>query len=406
MAGFFQEFLRGAAQGFINPDGAAYLRDYKHASKTFIPNAYANTPKFKWLFHVYFEINKSLITDNIGAVFPGNPNYGLMVKSISLPKFEMDITELNQYNRKRYIQNKIKYAPVNISFHDDNNNTIRNLWYTYYSYYYNDPSQPQNLNRGASPSVNAAALNATSSAANYAGTNIYSPNISENGAQNWGYAGEASTSTNAQAIAAPKAPFFSSISIFGFNQHNFAQYQLINPIIESFNHDTYSYAESSGTMENTMTVKYESVKYYEGALNGLKPDEIVSRFGEVESYDKTPSPISIPGSTRTILGQGGLVEATNGVLKDLANGNVLGAIQTAARTAQTFKTGSNVVSALKTEVLSEVNKAISSSRGNFNMPTPGSQNSTGSQTAAATNQAATNATPIPVPANSPITGPQ
>ena len=56
MAGFFQKLATDAAAGFF---GNEYLRDYTHAAKTFIPNAYQYAPKFKFLFHVYFEINTS-----------------------------------------------------------------------------------------------------------------------------------------------------------------------------------------------------------------------------------------------------------------------------------------------------------------------------------------------------------
>jgi hypothetical protein len=48
---------------------------------------------------------------------------------------------LNQYNRKRIVQKKIEYQPVQIEFHDDGGDLIRTLWYNYFSYYYKDPSQ-------------------------------------------------------------------------------------------------------------------------------------------------------------------------------------------------------------------------------------------------------------------------
>ncbi len=60
MAGFVQNLLTDAATSFFTNE---YLRDYQHASKTFRTNAYGYSPKFKFLFHVYFDINK----DYIGA---------------------------------------------------------------------------------------------------------------------------------------------------------------------------------------------------------------------------------------------------------------------------------------------------------------------------------------------------
>jgi hypothetical protein len=394
MAGFFQQVLQGAGNEFF---GNPYLKDYQHASKTFTTNAYANTPKFKWLFHVYFEINKTLLTDNQASVFPSDANHGILVKSIELPKFNIPLTELNQYNRKRYVQTKINYEPVRITFHDDNDDLIRHLWYTYYSYYYNDPSQPNQVASQGSTSQRdlvATALNKK---------NIYSSDISND--QNWGYLGEVSTTATAKSLSIAKAPFFKSISIFGFNQHNFSQYQLINPIIENFNHDTYNYYETTGIMENSMTVKYESVKYYSGALNGEKPGDIVNGFAEDGLYDKERSPIAKAGSTRSILGQGGLFDAVDGVVSDLANGNILGAIQTAGRSATTFKTGSNLVSAAKTELLAGVIGALSNpqtTRGLLNFPAVGATTGTGSQNANSTSPGNTTPIAISTSGNSPI----
>ena len=133
MAGFFQNLLTDAAGGFFGND---YLRDYTHASKTFRPNAYQYAPKFKFLFHVYFEINQSAYAVGL----PQGANFGLAVKTIKLPSYTFDTHTMNQYNRNRIVQTKIKYDPIDINFHDDNGNLIRNMWYNYYTYYYKDAS--------------------------------------------------------------------------------------------------------------------------------------------------------------------------------------------------------------------------------------------------------------------------
>ena len=145
MAGFFQPFLRGALDGFAD---SPYLRDFQQGSKIFTTNNYGNAPKFKWLFHVYFDINKYLIAStNIEKIFPSTTNYGILVKSIDLPKYTLAVQEMNQYNRKRYVQTKISYDPIRVVFHDDNANQIRQLWFNYFSYYYNDPNQPNSTIR-------------------------------------------------------------------------------------------------------------------------------------------------------------------------------------------------------------------------------------------------------------------
>ena len=39
-------------------------------------------------------------------------------------------------------------------------------------------------------------------------------------------------------------------------------------MITSWKHDQYDYAQGDGTMSNTVEIKYETVKYYSGAIGG------------------------------------------------------------------------------------------------------------------------------------------
>jgi len=392
MAGFFQKLATDAAGGFF---GNEYLRDYTHASKTFIPNAYQYAPKFKFLFHVYFEINTSAYSVGI----PQDANFGLAVKSVKLPTYTFETHQLNQYNRKRIVQTKIKYDPIDIAFHDDNGNLVRNMWYNYYTYYYKDASKPV-----VSISGQQAALIGTGSAnnTNYNSRNIYAPDIT--GDTDWGYIGETgdTPATNTQAAnGQTKVPFFKNITIFGFNQRNYVAYTLINPIITRFGHDTYNYSEGNGTMENTMTLDYETVKYFQGAMDGAMPSNTVPGFGMDAHFDKRLSPIARPGSQSTILGQGGLIDGifgseqrdangkiilgadgkpiynTTGFTQDLASQNYLGALQKAGATYNTLK-NMNIKQTLKSEITAGITNAIMNPVNNtgrnvlFNLPIFGS----------------------------------
>lgn len=346
-------FVEQATEAFFTSE---YLRDYTHASKTFRANSYSYAPKYKFLFHVYFDVNK----DYIGATnqWPTDQNFGLAVKTVQLPKYSFELQTMNQYNRKRIIQTKINYDPINITFHDDNANLIRRLWYTYYTYYYKDASQVD-TNMGVNVTTSSSSSTANSTKQDLNRRNIYDASIS--GSDDWGYIGETSNSqaTNAAAgLGISKAPFFKAINVYGFNQHNFVLYRLINPMIESFSHDTYDYSQANGIMENQMTVQYETVKYYEGAIDGRTPDQIVKGFGTEAHYDKTLSPISRPGSQATILGPGGLLSAAGGVLSDLQSGNIVGAIQKAGAAANTFKNPQAILKTAKAEALGAVNEAL------------------------------------------------
>ena len=393
MAGFFQNLLTDAAAGFFGND---YLRDYTHASKTFIPNAYQYAPKFKFLFHVYFEINQSAYAVGL----PQGANFGLAVKSIKLPSYSFDTHTMNQYNRKRIVQTKIKYDPIDINFHDDNGNLIRNMWYNYYTYYYKDASIPVASVSGRQARENGNGSTTSPNNTNYNTRNIYSQSIT--GDTNWGYIGETpdSPSTNIQAgNGQTKIPFFKNVTIYGFNSHQYVAYTLINPIINRFAHDTYNYAEGNGTMENTMTLDYETVKYFQGAIDGKKPSDIVAGFGLEANYDRRPSPITRPGSQSSILGQGGIIEGiigdgprdpvtgkllqvngedvytSTGFIQDLSgsNPNYLSAIQKAGATYNTLK-NINLKQAIRSEVTAGITNAIMNPTNNtgrnvlFNLP--------------------------------------
>lgn len=360
MSGLVQTLLTQSTQAFF---GNEYLRDFQHASKVFRPNNYAYSPKFKFLFHVYFDINTD-ISNNI-ANWPKDGDFGLAVKTVQLPKYSFELATLNQYNRKRVVQTKIKYDPVNITLHDDNANLIRQLWYSYYAYYYNDPNYPSNVVSTTTSSTSNVDLNKR---------NIYDKDISN--LTNWGYTGEplvkSSNTSTAVAGDGVKVPFFKSIRIYGFNQHNFVMYQLINPTIESFTHDTYNYAEGNGTMEHQMAIQYETVKYYDGAVDGKRPQDKIPGFGDAAHYDTTISPIAIPGSNSTILGQGGLVSAVGGFIDDVASGNFAGAAKIAGTTVQTFKNPQNILNIAKGEALNIAAGAVQNTpnRNNiFNFPT-------------------------------------
>ena len=344
MTGFVQNLLTDAVGAFFGSD---YLRDFNHAAKTFRTNSYQYAPKNKFLFHVYFDINPAAY--NIGIA--EGANYGLAVKTIKLPSYSMDMHQLNQYNRKRLVQTKIKYDPVDITFHDDAGTAsgplaggiIRKLWENYYRYYYNDSTKPA-VQLGTT-FLNSEEGNSNGPINNYNKRTQYTKLIT--GDADWGYKGETG------AASGVKVPFFKTINIFGFNQHKFVAYILVNPMITRFGHDTYSYADGAGTMENTMTIDYETVVYESGAIAGSSPDDIVKGFGTGDNYDRTVSPIAVPGSQNTITGQGGLVDAGNGFIDSLAAGNITGAIKiagTAINTAKNMNLSQTALSELTTGI--------------------------------------------------------
>jgi hypothetical protein len=285
----------------------ATMRDFKHANKIFVSNAYELAPKHSYLFHVAFDVNSTLSRlPNIEKI-----QLGMMVKTVSLPKYTIDVKTMNAYNRPNIIQNKIKYDPVNITFHDDSADVVRDFWYDYMSHYYRDSDY--------SPPI-------------YQQNTKYNERQSEH----WGYL-PAKYQSNGSVER-----ILNFIKIYSLHQKRFTEYILVNPTITSFQHGQHSYSDTSGTMENTMTISYETVLYNYGDVKiGAEPDGFATLL-----YDKTPSPLTpAGGSTASILGPGGLLSSATGIGQNLGNGGVLGIAQagiTAARTFNKFK-GQNIL---------------------------------------------------------------
>jgi len=336
---FGQDFLKG----FFGSDD---LKDYSHASKTFRTNGYELAPRNKFLFHVFFNINTANQPALRAAYGSSNDvtTIGLLVKTIDLPSYSIDVATMNQYNRKRLVQTKIDYNPVSVTFHDDTGDLIRNMWYNYYSYYYKDPSQTYDNVPAYNGSLGRSQV--ISNGFGYNTRDTYS-----NGRQvnDWGYIGEGYADGTGNAPNSSnntgKPPFFNDIRIFGLSQKKFASYVLVNPLITGWSSDQYDYSSGNGTMGHKMEIKYEAVKYYVGAVGGQQPSATVPGFADPAHYDLLRSSLARAGSTQTVFGQGGLVDAAAGIIEDsnaLASGqgglqNVVGAVQKAGATYNTSK---------------------------------------------------------------------
>lgn len=291
------------------------LRDWQHAARVFNPGGMGNAPKVKFMFHTYFNINEDAWQP------PTGKNYGILVTNIKLPSFKFNTDELNQYNRKRIIQTKIKYDPINVTFHDDNMSQVTAMWNAYYQYYYADSWNPS-----VNPFATQPALK------NYNRRNIYDPSIT--GDQEYGYRGGSTNSGQNPDYPnfGTKIPFFKDITVYGLWANNFIAYTLINPIITSFAHDNYDYSAGNGTMTNQMTIDYETVVYNTGQIDPENPDEFITGFGESSHFDKADSPLE-QGAPNSL---GGTIGTIGNVMDDLASGDLVGAARAAAQLANEF----------------------------------------------------------------------
>jgi hypothetical protein len=284
------------------------LRDYTHASKTFVSGgSYQYLPRTKYLFQVYFNLNTNIPA--VSNLISGGKSsvISLMVKTAQLPSYQVEVDTMNQYNRKRLVQKKINYNPAQIVFNDDNSDLIRNMWYQYYQYYYSDPTYKYGNTPNQSGVLGQIQVPEVMGGASYTANDTYSPS---RGIQHWGLSGQGYSNPSLQSLATslltgPASgvePFFRDITIYGLSQKTYAQYTMINPLITEWNHDTYDYSQGNGVVTHTMSIRYEAVKYYSGNIGGDTPSEQVTGFADPAHYDTEKSPIATPGSTYTPAG--------------------------------------------------------------------------------------------------------
>lgn len=233
------------------------LRDARHAHNFFTSKSFEFAPKTKYLYHVVFNYSaeaqgKAVVSNAF------NREMSMLVKSSDLPGFSAEIDTKKQYNRIKHLQTGIQYDPVTIRFHDDNKSVSSKLFEEYYRYYFYDGNK----------------FNINGRKIDYDPRDMYSERVPKYGMD-----------------GAPFEPFFKEIKIFQMSKQKYRAYTLINPLVQRWQHDSVDASDTSGMMENSMTLAYEGVLYSEGDVN-LDADPV--GFGSQETlYDTFPSPLGV-----------------------------------------------------------------------------------------------------------------
>jgi hypothetical protein len=144
-------------------------------------------------------------------------------------------------------------------------------------------------------------------------------------AQHWGLSGQGYANPSLQSLSSSLltgpnnsiAPFFNDITIYGMSQKTYAQYTMINPLITDWTHDTYDYSAGNQVIQHVMSIRYENVKYYSGAVGGDQPSDQLAGFADPAHYDTTKSPIGRPNSNNQVMINGQLQTSTQGNKQDL-----------------------------------------------------------------------------------------
>ena len=284
-------------------DGLPGMKDYQHASRLYLDNNFQLMPKQKFLFHVVFNTDETLFQGGFNA----NERYQLnmLVKTCDLPKYDMSVEEKVQYNKKMYTATRIAYEPVNITFHDDHADTVNAFWKKYYEY-------------------------------NVADSIGMNSDLTISNTKDDYYDFGDDRKTTKFGLDTPKQtkkPYLKGIEIFVLHKQRFTSMTLVNPVIGSFSHDNLDQADGAGVMNNTMQILYETVIYKSGIINR----NTVPGFATI-NYDNSPSPLTVlGGGTNSIFGPGGVVDGIGSVIRNVNNGNILGAILSASNTYNNTK---------------------------------------------------------------------
>lgn len=318
MSSFIKNYFDNFSNSLGNPKGN--LGDFAHASALYIRNNLRLTPKVKFLYHVVFDVNRTALLE-LGVYDQLQKNeFNLLVESASMPSYTFDTSTLNMYNRKKVVQTKVNYDPVEFVFHDDNAGLTTLLWESYFRWYYQDPNYAQTTSFGQPDT--SVPLPYNNSPVNH-------------------YKGEFSNTFNhgLDKRRNNQVPFFNSITIHQLHSTNvnnvYTSVTLVNPLIETFSHDRVEQS-TSDFMTNTMRVAYESVTYGRGITGNDSP----AGFANPSHYDVTPSPLTIEGGgVSNIFGRGGLVDGFTSIFRDLENGRFdLGTIANIKNTIEIAKT--------------------------------------------------------------------
>jgi hypothetical protein len=296
---------------FLSPVNAninGKIFDYAHADQLFVASNYRLAPKYSYLYYVKFDRDDRLPADNSTSRLIET---GQLVSSVSLPKFSVDNKVLNAYNRPNNIQTKIKYDPVQITFHDDSDNTVLDFWREYYNYHYRDGDYKNMFN--------------DSTTSNYQQKHKYHFNNSAP-MNSWGY-----TLKN----KSNEIHFLKNIRIYSLNRGTFTEYILVNPLITSFQHGQHTAGENA-LMTHTMTVSYEAVLYYTGNTRDSTIPGMLDLHYDKRPSSLTPTGLNVNGAAgfarprvfgaRGVFGNGGILDTSDQIIGDIGKGNLGGAL--------------------------------------------------------------------------------
>lgn len=208
-----------------------------------------------------------------------------LVKSVTMPSIGVETEAMNEYNRKRLSQSKLKFDPVDMVFHDTVSGSTLKIWQMYYQHYFADGR-----------------FNTKSAQSREAPLNPETINF-----EDFGY--DLSQVEDFKYL-------FKSIEIFQISGGNFNKVTLYNPRIVDFKHDTMAYS-SSDLVEISYTFEYEWAEYEFRLDNSTGDAFTIANEADIRDYLSGGNPLEFeefkPGYT-----PGKNEGYPDGVLSDIA----------------------------------------------------------------------------------------
>ena len=303
------------------------MKDYKHAARLYLDEAFRLSPKNRFLYHVVFNINPLAAGNMLNRAKGEQIELGMLVKSVDLPAYQFNVEMKNQYNYKNYVQTGITYEPVTVTLHDDMGDVATAFFKSYYQHYMTDTLHQQG---------------------EYNAIKFDNKNTPEPAAGRWGM-------DNGE-----DERFLNSISIFQLHRQRFTEFRLMNPIINDYRNGSMDQADGGGISEQSFSVSYSGVLIEAGAIKRDKPQGFA-----VLHYDNTKSPISpLGGGTDSIFGSGGVLAGISTAFGLAKSGNFLGALLSGVTTYKTIKRG-KATRGIKEEIFGLAGTFLSGARNNL-----------------------------------------
>lgn len=239
---------------YLGGGGDYYLRDPRHAHRLygFANNTLVeNLPRLKFQYFARINFNRSdpEVYEFIKRYLDIDDQFELtaLVKTFTPPKIDIDTEKLDQYNKWRISQTKVRHNPVEIVFHDTVDGKTLRFWEMYYEFYFQEgitrhKLSEENEGRSRNESEYINDIIPTTSA----------DDINRQFINRWGY--------NLPQVQNSKY-LIDSIDLFQVHRNRATRTEIIHPRITSFEQDTHDYSDDTGTAELRFTFEYENVVY-------------------------------------------------------------------------------------------------------------------------------------------------